>query len=96
MGNFIQITDDIAIQSDVNNWEIASPRRRKDKTGEMVTVWESFSYHSTLDRAVKSLGEHLLRTGDSKSVTELTQAATAISDLLSQKFTSDIKIQIKE
>ena len=97
MGNFIQITDGIAIKSDANNWEVCSPKKRKDKkTGEMVICWEGFSFHSTLDRAVKSLGEYLLRTGDSNSATELARAADTISELLSQKFTSDIKIQIKE
>ncbi len=94
--NLIQITDELAIQSSNKDWSVAKKGTAKDKaTGLMVDTWTPFTFHSTLDRAVKSLGEHMLRTGNAKSCDELIQAAADISEILSKKFTANAEIRIR-
>jgi len=97
MNNLILITEDIAIQSDARNWEIAKRKQRKSKkTNEMEDEWVGFSFHSNLAGCVKALGEHLLRTSGSKTPTELIRASPDISAMMSQKFTASATVEIKD
>ncbi len=97
MSNFIQVTDNLAIQSSTFDWSIVKRTKRKDrKTKESIWAWEPLpSYHGTLRGAVKAMGEHLLRTSDANTYTELVQAANDISLLLGQHFTASADVSIK-
>ncbi len=90
MGNFIQITDKLAIASDSKQWKLQELVERKG-----VPQFESFAYFPTLERCVTGLGQYMLRDSHAKTYTELVHAASEISLLLSQKFTASAEVKIK-
>ena len=96
MSNFIQVSEKYAIASDDRNWILQKSGVKTDKeTGETSVTWSSFSYPGTLEGAVKSLGQHMLRTSGANSYDELVEAAKKISELFSQNFTVSADLSIK-
>lgn len=101
MGNFIQITDSLAIKSDRYQWMVCKYQSVK-VDGEDTDSWKPFIFcggsktDSGLSSAVKAAGEHMLRTGDAQNADELLVLANNISALLNQKFTASFDIKIKE
>lgn len=97
MSNLIQINDKYAIGSDVNQWMIMKPVTVKDKdTGKKETKWQSFKYFTDIEAAVRELWHLLLRQGECTGMADLVALSREISQLLSEKFTSEIKLQIRE
>ena len=92
MSNFIKISNKYAIASDARQWMVQKYSPRKDDKPD----WQSISFHGKLSQAVKSLGEHLLMTSGSSSVTELVGAATDISRMLSKSFTVESEVKYPE
>ena len=91
MGNFIEINNKYAIGSDSTQWKILK-KIKPTKTNP--TGWESILYYSTLESAVKGLGDRLIRESDETSVYGLSRAATEIVNMLSDKFTQ-FEIEVK-
>lgn len=89
-GNFIRLTDKLAIRSDSMNWMLC-----KHKVYDGEESWEAFQFQGTLEKIVKTAFEHMLRTGDAQSADELLALSNKISALISQKFTASFEMQIK-
>ena len=85
MSNFIQVSDKYAIASDPRQWMVQKSHNVTDKETKKVGIeWASKTYHGSLEQAVHSLGQLLLRKANATSYGELEEAAKKISALLNQ------------
>ncbi len=62
------------IRSDEHCWAVETTRKRGSKT-----CWRGISYHPTLEAAVNSLGQRMVRTSNA---TTLVEALRAVEDSL--------------
>lgn len=90
VGNFIRLTDKLAIRSDSMNWMLC-----KGKVIDGEDSWEAFQFQGTLEKIVKTAFEYMLRTGHAQNAEELLALSNKISALISQKFTASFEMQIK-
>jgi len=87
----LPIDDHYRIAGDQQSWSIQHLRKRRDKTtGEPKTVWESYSWFTSLEATVNYLGEMLVRTSDAQTLAEALaetdRVTTKLSRALSPKF----------
>ena len=95
MSNLIQVSDTYAIASDSRQWMVQKTQNHTDPdTKEISSVWVSKTYHGSLEQAVHSLGQLLLRKANATSYGELEEAAKNISTLLNQKFCNSVVINV--
>ena len=89
-GNFIQLTDKLAIRSDSMQWMLC-----KAKTIDGEAGWEAFAFQGTLAAIVRTTYSYMLRTGHAQNADELLALANEINALMSEKFTASFEMQIK-
>ena len=90
--NVILINDQYRITSDRYQWMIQEKRNRTGKDDE----WEPKSYFSTLESAVKELGEQMVRLSGAESIEELIKATENVATTLSRALPPQIEVVSKE
>ena len=84
----IPIDEQYRIATDPYQWMVQKKRTRRNKED-----WQSQTYHSTFESAVRELGERMVRTSDAQTlvdaladlenvITTLSQALTPHSELI--------------
>ena len=89
--NVIPINDQYRITSDRYQWMIQEKRNRSGKDEE----WQSTSYFPTLERAVKELGEQMVRLSGAESIEELIKARENVTTTLSRALPPQIEVVSK-
>lgn len=89
----ITINDDWRIESDKYCWQVCRHRvwREKD-SGERREAWPAETYHGTLESAIKSLSQRLLRASEAYELASLKADAEQIQALL-QKAAATYQIE---
>ena len=82
----IPINEQYRIASDVYQWAVQKRRARNNKED-----WESQTYHPSVDAAVRSLGERMVRECKTDTLVDALKAVETISTTLSQALTPSIE-----
>ena len=89
----LPIDDHYRIAGDKQSWSIQHLRKRRDKTtGEAKTVWESYSWFTSLESAVNYLGEMLVRTSDAQTLAEALAETERVTTMLSRALSPEFRV----
>ena len=91
----LPINDRYRIKSDQYCWTVQMQRRRT-LTDQLKEDWRPVSYHPTIEQAVSSLSERMLRTSSVIGFLEGLEELKRICDTLSQALPTDIVELIKK
>ena len=78
----VPINAQYRITTDPYQWIIQRKRTRKGNE-----VWESQTYHPSVDAAVRSLGERMVRESKTQTLVDALKAVETIATTLSQALT---------
>ena len=81
----IPINEQYRIASDAYQWTVQKRRARNNKED-----WESQTYHPSVDAAVRSLGERMVRECKTDTLVDALKAVETIATTLSQALTPSI------
>ena len=91
----IQIDEQYRVTTDPYQWIIQKKHSRKDKED-----WESQTYHPSLDAAIHSLWEYLVRASDAETeadaLQDIERITTRFSQALAPHSESILKAMAKE
>jgi hypothetical protein len=82
----IPINEQYRIASDAYQWAVQKRRARNNKED-----WESQTYHPSVDAAVRSLGERMVRESKTQTLVDALEAVGTIATTLSQALTPSIE-----
>ncbi len=82
----IPINEQYRINSDAHQWAVQKRRVRNNKED-----WESQTYHPSVDAAVRSLGERMVRECKTDTLVDALKAVETIATTLSQALTPHIE-----
>ena len=82
----IRINEQYRVTTDPYQWIIQRKRTRKGNE-----VWESQTYHPSVDGAVRSLGERMVRESKTQTLVDALEAVETIATTLSQALTPQIE-----
>ena len=82
----IRINEQYRVATDPYQWIIQRKRTRKGNE-----VWESQTYHPSVDAAVRSLGERMVRECNTDTLVDALKAVETIATTLSQALTPSIE-----
>ena len=82
----IPINEQYRVATDPYQWIIQRKRTRKGNE-----VWESQTYHPSVDGAVRSLGERMVRESKTQTLVDALEAVETIATTLSQALTPQIE-----
>ena len=82
----IPINEQYRIASDAYQWTVQKRRARNNKED-----WESQTYHPSVDAAVRSLGERMVRECETDTLVDALKAVETIATTLSQALTLSIE-----
>ena len=80
----LPINDLYRIASDKHQWIIQKRRKKKDQD-----IWESVSFYPTLEAAINSLRESLVRGSDAEGLSEALAAVKNVTTTLSHALTPE-------
>ena len=75
----IPINEQYRVTSDAHQWTVQKRRARNNKED-----WESQTYHPSVDAAVRSLGERMVRECKTDTLVDALKAVETIATTLSQ------------
>ena len=75
----IPINEQYRVTSDAHQWTVQKRRARNNKED-----WESQTYHPSVDGAVRSLGERMVRECKTETLVDALKAVETIATTLSQ------------
>jgi len=78
----ILINEKYQIGSDKRSWFIQERRKKKE-----VLIWEPVAWHGSLEQALTSLGNRMVRESSAQGMGELLDEAERVSSTLSQALT---------
>ena len=82
----IPINEKFRISTDTHQWII---QRKRTRNGH--EVWESQTYYPSVDGAVRSLGERMVRESKTQTLVDALEAVETIATTLSQALTPSIE-----
>ena len=82
----IPINEQYRVATDPYQWIIQKKRTRKGNE-----VWESQTYHPSVDAAVRSLGERMVRECKTDTLVDALKAVETIATTLSQALTTRLE-----
>ena len=87
------------IIGDEHSWQIQKARTRT-KDGEKIKIWESFKWLTSIENAINTLGDYMVRTSDAQTLGEalkvVENVTTKLSLALTMKFEVIRKIKIDD
>ena len=88
----IPINEQYRITTDPYQWIVQKKRSRKGKED-----WESQTYHPSIQSALQSLGEFMVRQSDATTLTdalvEVENVTTTLSQALAPEFSEVLKVK---
>ncbi|SVD03087.1 uncharacterized protein METZ01_LOCUS355941 [marine metagenome] len=82
----IPINEQYRVTSDAHQWTVQKRRARNNKED-----WECQTYHPSVDAAVRSLGERMVRECKTDTLVDALKAVETIATTLSQALTPSIE-----
>ena len=85
---FLHITDDIAIESDVNSWAISEKRYTK-RDGEH---FRQIAWYSTLEGAIQGLSRMMIRSSKAENLQDAIKDVHNVAYILAEALEPNFKI----
>jgi len=87
------------IIGDEHSWQIQKVRTRT-KDGEKIKIWESFKWLTSIESAINTLADYMVRTSDAQTLGEalkvVENVTTKLSLALTMKFEVIRKVKIDD